>query len=207
MATATATGSRSTRPARRSATRTWPGRMPAIRMVYPDGIAGARARRRCANCKAMSMTPGCAWRRSSTRSASRTAPRTCGARPQRCSSDSTRRSGTRSAGFYAYCSMARSSKVLTRRLQPRPSACGPASCRRIGRRGWSTRLMAPDMWSGWGIRTLSATHPAFNPYSYQNGSVWPHDNSLIALGFKRYGFDAEAGQVARDISEAAAISC
>jgi glycogen debranching enzyme len=65
------------------------------------------------------------------------------------------------------------------------------------------RLMEPDMNSGWGIRTLSALHPAFNPYSYQNGSVWPHDNSLIALGFKRYGFAAEAGQIARDISRAA----
>ncbi len=65
------------------------------------------------------------------------------------------------------------------------------------------RLMAPDMNSGWGIRTLSAKHPAYNPYSYQNGSVWPHDNSLIALGFKRYGFSAEAADIARDISDAA----
>jgi glycogen debranching enzyme len=65
------------------------------------------------------------------------------------------------------------------------------------------RLMRPDMASGWGIRTLSAEHPAFNPYSYQNGSVWPHDNSLIALGFKRYGYEREVGVVARDISRAA----
>jgi glycogen debranching enzyme len=65
------------------------------------------------------------------------------------------------------------------------------------------RLMAPDMNSGWGIRTLSTAHPAFNPYSYQNGSVWPHDNSLIALGFKRYGFAHEVGQITRDISRAA----
>jgi glycogen debranching enzyme len=62
--------------------------------------------------------------------------------------------------------------------------------------------MAPDMWSGWGIRTLSSGHPAFNPYNYQTGSVWPHDNGIIALGFKRYGFGAEAARVARDISEA-----
>jgi glycogen debranching enzyme len=61
------------------------------------------------------------------------------------------------------------------------------------------------MWSGWGIRTLSARHPAFNPFSYQLGSVWPHDNGIIALGFKRYGFTAEAARVARDIS--AAASC
>jgi glycogen debranching enzyme len=65
------------------------------------------------------------------------------------------------------------------------------------------RLMEPDMWSGWGIRTLSAKHPAFNPNSYQNGSVWPHDNALIALGFRRYGFIEEANRVARDVSGAA----
>ncbi|HZC16234.1 MAG TPA: glycogen debranching N-terminal domain-containing protein [Caulobacteraceae bacterium] len=64
------------------------------------------------------------------------------------------------------------------------------------------RLMAPDMWSGWGIRTLSSDHPAYNPMSYQNGSVWPHDNGLIALGFRRYGFAAEAARIARDISGA-----
>jgi glycogen debranching enzyme len=65
------------------------------------------------------------------------------------------------------------------------------------------RLLDGDMDSGWGIRTLSSKHAAYNPYSYQNGSVWPHDNSLIALGMKRYGFDAEAAHIARGISEAA----
>jgi glycogen debranching enzyme len=65
------------------------------------------------------------------------------------------------------------------------------------------RLLEPDMWSGWGIRTLSSRNPAYNPFAYQRGSVWPHDNGIIALGFKRYGFAAEAGRVARDISEAA----
>jgi glycogen debranching enzyme len=67
------------------------------------------------------------------------------------------------------------------------------------------RFLAPDMWSGWGIRTLSADHPAYNPYSYQLGSVWPHDNAIIAAGFKRYGFAAEASRVARDIFEAASF--
>jgi len=65
------------------------------------------------------------------------------------------------------------------------------------------RFFEPDLWSGWGIRTLSARNPAYNPFSYQRGSVWPHDNGIIALGFKRYGFTAEAARVARDISEAA----
>ena len=65
------------------------------------------------------------------------------------------------------------------------------------------RLMAPDMWTGWGIRTLSADHRAFNPYNYQTGSVWPHDNAIIAMGFKFYGFGAEAARVAHDVSVAA----
>ncbi|MBZ9722258.1 amylo-alpha-1,6-glucosidase [Mesorhizobium sp. AD1-1] len=65
------------------------------------------------------------------------------------------------------------------------------------------RLMMQDMWSGWGIRTLSADHPAYNPHSYQCGSVWPHDNGLIALGFRRYGFWAEACRLSRDVSSAA----
>ncbi len=65
------------------------------------------------------------------------------------------------------------------------------------------RLLQPDMWSGWGIRTLSAQNRAYNPTSYQRGSVWPHDNGIIALGFKRYGFSTEAARIARDVSDAA----
>jgi glycogen debranching enzyme len=65
------------------------------------------------------------------------------------------------------------------------------------------RLFEPDMWSGWGVRTLSSRNPAYNPFSYQLGSVWPHDNGIIALGAKRYGFADEAARIARDISEAA----
>ncbi len=61
------------------------------------------------------------------------------------------------------------------------------------------------MWSGWGIRTLSANHPSYNPYSYQNGSVWPHDNGIIAQGFKRYGYAEEANSIARDVVGAASF--
>jgi glycogen debranching enzyme len=53
-------------------------------------------------------------------------------------------------------------------------------------------------------RTLSAENPAYNPLSYQWGSVWPHDNGIIALGFKRYGFAAEAARVVRGVVDAAA---
>ena len=65
------------------------------------------------------------------------------------------------------------------------------------------RLMADDMWSGWGIRTLSTDHPAYNPFSYHTGSVWPHDNALISGGFRRYGYDDEAAKVASGMFDAA----
>ena len=64
------------------------------------------------------------------------------------------------------------------------------------------RLLAPDMHSGWGIRTLSSEHPAYNPHSYQRGSVWPHDNALIAAGARRYGFWREANHIAEGILDA-----
>ena len=65
------------------------------------------------------------------------------------------------------------------------------------------RLLRGDMWSGWGIRTLSSDHVAYNPFSYHTGSVWPHDNAMIAGGFRRYGYDREAATVARGIFAAA----
>jgi glycogen debranching enzyme len=65
------------------------------------------------------------------------------------------------------------------------------------------RLMSEQMFSGWGVRTLSQDHVAYNPYSYHNGSVWPHDNGIVALGMARYGFHEAAAQVARAISAAA----
>ena len=49
------------------------------------------------------------------------------------------------------------------------------------------RLMAADMFSGWGVRTLSADHPAFNPYAYHRGTVWPVENAIFSLAFARYG--------------------
>jgi len=58
------------------------------------------------------------------------------------------------------------------------------------------RLMAPDMFCGWGVRTLSSGCPAFNPMSYHNGSVWPHDNAIIAAGLKRYGHDGAVRRIA-----------
>jgi len=58
------------------------------------------------------------------------------------------------------------------------------------------RMFAPDLFSGWGIRTLSTGHPAFNPLGYHVGSVWPVENATIAFGLRRYGFDQRALEIA-----------
>jgi len=105
-------------------------------------------------------------------------------------------------GFYAYTLDGDKKKVLT--IASNAGHClwsGIVPAERAKR--VVERLIAPDMWTGWGIRTLSADHPAFNPYNYQTGSVWPHDNAIIAMGFKRYGFHKEAARVAHDVSLAA----
>jgi glycogen debranching enzyme len=66
----------------------------------------------------------------------------------------------------------------------------------------ATRLLQPDMWSGWGIRTLSSNNPAYNPLDYQTGAVWPQDNGIIAAGFKHYGLTKKSNQVIRAIFDA-----
>ncbi|MFM8944247.1 MAG: glycogen debranching N-terminal domain-containing protein, partial [Actinomycetota bacterium] len=65
------------------------------------------------------------------------------------------------------------------------------------------RLLSPDMFSGWGIRTMSKGAVAYNPMSYHNGSVWPHDNAFIAAGLKRYGLARAANRVATALFDAA----
>ncbi|MEV5340155.1 glycogen debranching N-terminal domain-containing protein [Streptomyces sp. NPDC052676] len=65
------------------------------------------------------------------------------------------------------------------------------------------RLVEPDFFSGWGVRTLAAGQPAYHPLSYHRGSVWPHDNALIALGLARYGLHDEARAVAHALVDAA----
>ncbi|MBF2063604.1 MAG: amylo-alpha-1,6-glucosidase [Calothrix sp. C42_A2020_038] len=105
------------------------------------------------------------------------------------------------SNFYAFCLDSHKQKVST-------IASNPGYCLWSGiispQRATSVvkRLLQPDMWSGWGIRTLSKKNPAYNPHSYHLGSIWPHDNSIIAMGFKRYGYVKEVAQVASGIFDA-----
>src|SRR5580704_5159106 len=138
----------------------------------------------------MFTAPGSAWPSCLTRSANATVRRNCVPRQPPCLNGSTRHFGMMNSAF-----MPMHSTAIRRKSSPSPRmpaiAFGLASCLASG-----PRLL----WTGWGIRTLSAGNPAFNPYNYQTGSVWPHDNGIIAMGFKLYGFGAEAGRIAHDIS-------
>ncbi len=65
------------------------------------------------------------------------------------------------------------------------------------------QILRPSMFSGWGVRTFAADQPGYNPIGYHTGTVWPHDTSLIAAGFKRYGFDDASNRLVGQMMEAA----
>ncbi|HYD86557.1 MAG TPA: glycogen debranching N-terminal domain-containing protein [Vitreimonas sp.] len=67
------------------------------------------------------------------------------------------------------------------------------------------RLFAPDMFTGWGVRTLSAAHPAYNPYAYHRGTVWPVEHGPFAVGAYRYGLHDDVERICRGQFEAAAF--
>ena len=105
-------------------------------------------------------------------------------------------------GFYALA-------LDGQKNQVRSVTSNPAHCLYCGivdddkARLVAERLMAPDMYSGWGVRTLSSGSSAYNPMSYHNGSVWPHDNAIAAAGLKRYGFDAATTRIATGLFDVA----
>jgi glycogen debranching enzyme len=107
-------------------------------------------------------------------------------------------------GYIAYCLDGDKRPVAS--VTSNPGQClwsGIVESRRA--RAIVERLFKDDMWSGWGIRTLSANHPAYNPLEYQRGSVWPHDNGIIAAGLAAYGYREAAERVASAIFDAASM--
>jgi glycogen debranching enzyme len=79
--------------------------------------------------------------------------------------------------------------------------CGLPGAERAARVARS--LMSPAFFSGYGLRTTASGEPRYNPMAYHNGSVWPHDTALVALGLARYGYQAEAGRLLRALRDAA----
>jgi glycogen debranching enzyme len=78
--------------------------------------------------------------------------------------------------------------------------CGIVSVDRAGR--VASSLTGPGLWSGWGVRTLSSAMAGYNPIGYHIGSVWPHDNAIVAEGLGRYGFRDGASRIAAALLEA-----
>jgi glycogen debranching enzyme len=107
-------------------------------------------------------------------------------------------------GFYALALDANGSQV--RSIASNAGHCIATAIADESRvRQVADRLFEPDMFSGWGIRTLSSDHPAFNPYSYHLGSIWPVEQGTFAMGFLRYGLHERVQQLARAQFDAAAL--
>ena len=105
-------------------------------------------------------------------------------------------------GYYAFCRQA--DGRFSRSIASNPAhALWTGIVDRRRARAVVERALQPDMFSGWGVRTLSADDRSYNPIDYQLGSIWPHDNAFIVAGMHRYGFAAEASQVFTAIKEAA----
>ncbi len=95
------------------------------------------------------------------------------------------------------------------RKQIRSITCDPGHCLTTGIIDSSLaehvmrRMMQPDLFTGWGLRTLSSKHPAFDPFSYHRGSVWPVEHGSFVMGFMRYGYHDAVNTLARGIFDAA----
>ena len=120
--------------------------------------------------------------------ATRRAPSLPAQGARRCALASTRRSGARSSAPTRWRSTATSARAGCAPRTP-GSALDAGSPAAHARRARRDAVERDDSFSGWGIRTLAPPSVRYNPMSYHNGSVWPHDNALIAAGFARYGFD------------------
>ncbi|HEY7061090.1 MAG TPA: glycogen debranching N-terminal domain-containing protein [Chloroflexota bacterium] len=105
-------------------------------------------------------------------------------------------------GYYAFCKQA--DGRFSRSIASNPAHALWTGIVDPGRaRAVVERALQPDMFTGWGVRTLSADDRSYNPIDYQLGSIWPHDNAFVAAGMHRYGYVGEASRVFTAIKEAA----
>ena len=123
-------------------------------------------------------------------------------RPSDSPSVSRPRSGARSSTPMRWRSTARRSPAASAPRMP-DRCCSAASRVPIAPQRSPTALLGPQFFSGWGIRTVARGEARYNPMSYHNGSIWPHDNALIALGFARYGLKRAVTQLFKGLFDAA----
>ena len=197
---ATALSNIGARPSRGLPTRA--GRIPSTRSSTPTA-RWPRATSRCARCRAMCLPPS-GWRRAA-RGASAFADRAEQARGRSasfCANGSRQAFWCEELGTYAL--------ALDGAKQPcrvRTSNAGQLLFTGIVREDRARRvaadLMSQQFFSGWGIRTVARGEARYNPMSYHNGSIWPHDNALIALGFARYGLKHSVAHLFKGLFDAA----
>ena len=112
--------------------------------------------------------------------ATESSPSGSSGRPRSCARASTRPSGSSSAAATTRSRSTATSGRSTRSARTSATCSGAGSSRPAEVDAVVDRLMGEELWSGWGVRTMSAGDAGFNPLEYHNGTVWPHDNSLIA---------------------------
>src|SRR3977135_1579073 len=175
----------------RKAWSTRAGRIPSTRSSTPTA-ASPRVRSRSPKCRPMFMRRN-AWHRAARAGLAATTTPIAWRRRQTTSRDaSRRRSGARTPTPMRSRSIARRWRV---------GYAGIGSADRAGKVGRG--LLRPQFFSRWGIRTVSSEERRYNPMSYHNGSVWPHDNALIALGLAKYGLKYELERLFRGLFDAA----
>ena len=181
-------------PDRQRASPTRAGRIRTTRSSMPTA-AWPRARSRSPRCRATCSPPSSSRRAARERLGhAELATQARSARPRGSPSGSRRRSGARRSRPMRWRSTATSSRAACAPRMP-GRCCSPASRAPDRAALVADGLLGPRFFSGWGIRTVARGEARYNPMSYHNGSIWPHDNALIALGFARYGLKRAVAQV------------
>ena len=194
IATATASSSITARPSKGLANQGWKDSHDAI--FHADGRMAHGPDRACRGA-------GLRVRRQAARGALRAAARACRARAQARGGGRAARGAVRGSvlvpGDRDLCAGARRRQAAVPRahVECRAGACSPASRAPDRASLVADGLLSPRFFSGWGIRTVARGEARYNPMSYHNGSIWPHDNALIALGFARYGLKRAVAQIRR----------
>src|SRR6185437_8009797 len=104
---------------------------------------------------------------------------------------SRRTSGARTWAPMPSRSTATSGRAACARRMPATSSGAASRARTVGE-----TLLAPESFGGWGVRTVARGEARYNPMSYHNGSVWPHDNAIAAMGLARYGMKDKSALIA-----------
>ena len=177
------------------------GRIPTMLSSTPTARSQS-GRSRSARSRATSMRRSALPRAARAGSASKRSATHSMRKLQSSPNDSKRRSGARTSAPMRSRWTDRSGRVACGH-RTRGRCCSAELPRRSARKLVMRDLMRPSFFSGWGIRTVAREERRYNPMSYHNGSVWPHDNALIAAGFARYGHKNAIDRVFKGLFDAA----